>query len=62
MGHVDAVASSSRVTLDLPKAPKVSQVDADELDEGLSQMLSERVERAVGNFKVCLPSRVLQVY
>jgi hypothetical protein len=48
MGQVNAEASSSR----LPLAPKVSQVDADELDEGLAQMLGERVERAVGNFKV----------
>jgi peroxin-2 len=62
MGHVAAVASSSRVTLDQPRAPKVSQVDADELDEGLSQMLGERVERAVGNFKVCLLLLIMQVY
>lgn len=52
MGHVNAEASSSRVTLDHPRAPKVAQVDADELDEGLVQMLGERVERAAGNFKV----------
>jgi peroxin-2 len=48
MGQVNAEASSSR----LPLAPKVAQVDADELDEGLVQMLGERVEKAVGNFKV----------
>jgi peroxin-2 len=48
MGQVNAEASSSR----LPLAPKVTQVDADELDDGLVQMLGERVERAVGNFKV----------
>jgi len=48
MGQVNAEASSSR----LPHPPKVSQVDADELDEGLAQMLGERVEKAVGNFKV----------
>jgi peroxin-2 len=53
MGHVNAEASSSRVTLNHPRAPKVAQVDADELDEGLVQLLGERVERAVGNFKVC---------
>lgn len=53
MGHVNAEASSSRVTLNYPRAPKVAQVDADELDEGLAQMLGERVERAAGNFKVC---------
>lgn len=53
MGQVNAEASSSRVTLDHPRAPKVAQVDADELDEGLVQMLGERVERAAGNFKVC---------
>jgi peroxin-2 len=52
MGHVNAEASSSRVTLNHPRAPKVAQVDADELDEGLVQMLGERVERAAGNFKV----------
>jgi peroxin-2 len=48
MGQVNAEASSSRI----PLAPKVAQVDADELDEGLVQMLGERVEKAVGNFKV----------
>jgi hypothetical protein len=52
MGQVNAEASSSRVTLDHLRAPKVAQVDADELDEGLAHMLGERVERAVGNFKV----------
>jgi peroxin-2 len=52
MGQVNAEASSSRIQL----APKVAQVDADELDEGLVQMLGERVERAVGNFKVTLLS------
>jgi peroxin-2 len=52
MGQVNAEATSSRVTLDHPRAPKVAQVDADELDEGLVHMLGERVERAVGNFKV----------
>jgi len=51
MGQVNAEASSSR----LPLPPKVSQVDADELDEGLAQMLGERVEKAVGNFKVPHP-------
>lgn len=45
-------ASSSRVTLDHLRAPKVNQVDADELDEGLAQMLGERVERSLANFKV----------
>jgi hypothetical protein len=56
MGQVNAEASSSRI----PLAPKVAQVDADELDEGLVQMLGERVERAVGNFKV-LPSSWLLI-
>ena len=50
--HVDAEASSSRLTLDDVRAPKVAQVDADELDEGLVQMLGERLEKAVGNLKV----------
>jgi peroxin-2 len=48
MGQVNAEASSSKI----PLAPKVAQVDAEELDEGLVQMLGERVEKAVGNFKV----------
>ena len=48
MGQANAEASSSRI----PLAPKVAQVDAEELDEGLVQMLGERVEKAVGNFKV----------
>lgn len=36
----------------LPPAPRVSQVDADELDEGLVGMLAEKVERSIGNFRV----------
>ena len=52
MVHVNAEASSSRVTLDDVRAPKVSQVDSEDLDEGLVQMLGERVEKAFGNFKV----------
>lgn len=35
-----------------PLAPRVSQVDAEELDQDLVSMLGERVERALGNFKV----------
>lgn len=61
MGHVNAEASSSRVTLDDVRPPKVAQVDADELDEGLVQMLGERLERAVGNFKVCPSSALASV-
>jgi hypothetical protein len=45
-------ATSSRVTLDHLRAPKVNQVDAEELDEGLAHMLGERVERSLSNFKV----------
>lgn len=52
MVHVNAEASSSKVKLDDVRAPKVAQVDSEELDEGLVQMLGERLERAVGNFKV----------
>ena len=37
----------------LSAALKVSQIDAGELDEGLVHMLGERVEKAMGNFKVC---------
>jgi hypothetical protein len=35
-----------------PSAPRVSQIDADELDEGLVSMLGEKVGQALGNFKV----------
>ena len=52
-------ATSSRRPLGrtqyVPSAPKVSQIDAGELDEGLVHMLGERLERAVANFRVCLP-------
>jgi hypothetical protein len=47
----DAHAGSSR-TQSYPSAPRVSQVDADELDEGLVSMLGEKVGQALGNFKV----------
>ncbi|RSH87381.1 peroxisome assembly protein (Peroxin-2) [Saitozyma podzolica] len=46
----DAHAGSSR-TQSYPSAPRVSQVDADELDEGLVSMLGEKVGQALGNFK-----------
>ncbi|ORY34007.1 Pex12 amino terminal region-domain-containing protein [Naematelia encephala] len=49
---INAEASSSRNRL--PSAPRVSQVDADELDEGLVSMLGERVEKALGNFQSSL--------
>ncbi|CAD6572738.1 MAG: peroxisome assembly protein (Peroxin-2) [Tremellales sp. Tagirdzhanova-0007] len=35
----------------LAQAPRVSQVDADELDEGLVSMLGEKIERSIGNFR-----------
>lgn len=44
-------ATTSRHVL-LPPAPRVSQVDADELDEGLVGMLAEKVERSMGNIRV----------
>lgn len=53
MVHLNAEASSSKVKLDDVRAPKVAQVDSEELDEGLVHMLGERLERAAGNFKVC---------
>jgi hypothetical protein len=46
-------ATTSRHTL-LPPAPRVSQVDADELDEGLVGMLAEKVERSMGILRVSL--------
>lgn len=36
----------------LAQAPRVSQVDADDLDESLVSMLSERLQKSLGNFKV----------
>lgn len=36
----------------LPIPPKVSQVDADDLDEALVGMLGERIERSLGNLRV----------
>ena len=50
----EAEASSSRVTLDARTAPKVSQVDCEDLDEGLVSMLSQRLHSSLGNFRVCL--------
>lgn len=51
-----AEASSSRHPMrnspHVASAPKISQIDAGELDEGLVHMLGERLERAVGNFPV----------
>jgi peroxin-2 len=35
-----------------PRALRVSQVDADDLDDGLVSMLGEKVERALSNFRV----------
>jgi len=32
--------------------PKVSQIDADDLDEALVGMLGERIERSLGNLRV----------
>lgn len=49
----NAHAGSSR-TQSYPSAPRVSQVDSDELDEGLVSMLGEKVGQALGNFKVSL--------
>lgn len=40
----------------LPPAPRVCQVDADELDEGLVSMLGERVDRAISNFRASITS------
>ena len=45
-------AEPSSVPLDVTS--KVSQIDADDLDESLVGMLSEKVERALGNFTVSL--------
>ena len=49
---------SAGLDVPLPFAPRVSQVDADDLDESLVSMLSERVTRSLGNFNV----RLLSVY
>jgi peroxin-2 len=38
----------------LPVPPKVSQIDADDLDEALVGMLGERIERSLGNLRVGL--------
>ena len=52
----NAAASSSRTAQSsLPKPPRVSQIDSDELDEGLVSMLGEKVERSLGNFRVRHP-------
>lgn len=56
-GTAEAESSSmalSRVVA-LPPAPRVCQVDADELDEGLVSMLGERVDRAIINFRASPP-------
>lgn len=48
MGEVyegESPAESSR-------APKVNQLDADELDDALVSMLGEKVLRSIDNFKV----------
>lgn len=48
MGEVyegESLAESSR-------APKVNQLDADELDDALVSMLGEKVLRSIDNFKV----------
>lgn len=45
-------SSSQTAGSNLPRAPRVSQIDADELDEGLVSMLGEKVERSMGNFRV----------
>jgi hypothetical protein len=60
--HTNAEASSSRVTLDHLRTPKVNQVDAEELDEGLAQMLGERVERSLSNFRVGPASLPLTIH
>lgn len=36
----------------LPIPPKVSQIDADDLDEALVGMLGERIGRSLGNLRV----------
>jgi hypothetical protein len=48
----DAEASTFSGGRYLPSAPLVSQVDADELDEGLVSMLGEKIGQALGNFRV----------
>ena len=50
MIHDSAEAGPSRLVL--PAAPRVSQIDADSLDEGLVHMLAEKVERSLVNFQV----------
>lgn len=35
-----------------PRAPLVSQVDADSLDGGIAELLGDGLERAIGRFKV----------
>ena len=41
-------------TIPFPLVPKVSQIDAENLDESLVGLLSEKVETALGNFSVGL--------
>jgi hypothetical protein len=51
--ETNAVASSSRIRQDnMPRAPRVNQIDADDLDEGLVQMLGDNVIQSVTNFNV----------
>ena len=47
-GFVEREASSSRHA----SAPRVSQVDAEELDNALVGMLGEKIGRALSNFRV----------
>jgi peroxin-2 len=44
-----------------PAAPRVSQVDAEELDEGLVGMLAEKVERSLGLLRVSLKCVEIQL-
>jgi hypothetical protein len=56
---INAVASSSRLPASPPGRPlRVSQIDAEELDEGLVSMLSENVERSMRNFSVRFPAHL----
>ena len=55
----DGPFSAKNVGSNLAQAPRVSQVDADELDEGLVSMLGEKVERSMGNFRVSVNSYLI---
>ncbi|KAK8864373.1 hypothetical protein IAR55_001621 [Kwoniella newhampshirensis] len=50
----EAVAESSQGTRAQAHAPRVNQLDADELDSALVSMLSEKVGRSLDNFKSSL--------